>query len=129
MSTPRLFWLVICLFGPSFTHAPIDDIVPRGMSNASVEALWRERVRQAELNYTQASATAARIQKEYAEQPHTSDDHFALQQALRIEEETRQEYMHVLHLLTRLLVAGGKRTVLAALIWRGQQIILDAGRP
>ena len=73
---------------------------------SDVEAVWRERVRQAELKYTQASAHAAKVQKEYAHEPHTPDGAYAVQQALRVENETRQEYMHVLHLLTRLLVAG-----------------------
>ena len=78
------------------------------MSDASLETIWRERVRQAELKYTQASAHAAKVQKEYAHQPRTQDGSYALQHALRVENETRQEYMHVLHLLTRLLVAGEK---------------------
>ena len=78
------------------------------MRDISLEALWRERVQHAELKYTQASAHAAKIQREYAQQPHTADDDCALQKALRVENETRQEYLHVLYLLTRLLVAGEK---------------------
>lgn len=76
------------------------------MSEVGLEALWRERVRQAEAKYMQASAHAAKVQADYGQQPHTSDDHYVLQQALKVEDETRQEYMRVLHLLTRLLVAG-----------------------
>ena len=94
------------IFGSSFTTAWISAIVPRGMSDAGLEALWRERVRQAEVKYMQASAHAAKVQAEYGQQSHTSDDYYALQQALRVEDESRQEYMRVLHILTQLLVAG-----------------------
>ena len=76
------------------------------MGDARLQALWRERVHQAELKYTEASAHAAKVQQEYAREPHTPDGAYALQQALQVENETRQEYMRVLHLLTRLLAAG-----------------------
>ena len=64
-----------------------------------VEA-WRERVRQAEAKYTQASAVAAKIQDRYGNQPPPDP---ALQDALRVENAARAEYMEALEILTRLL--------------------------
>ena len=60
---------------------------------ASVDE-WRERVRQAELKYTQASAVAAEIQ---------ASGKGDLQYALRDEEAARAEYMQALEKLTGLL--------------------------
>ena len=57
---------------------------------------WRERVRQAELKYTQASARCCEMLTGNA-----PDD--AVQQALRDEEAARAEYMHALEKLAGLL--------------------------
>jgi hypothetical protein len=62
--------------------------------------VWRERVRFAEAKYTEASGIAAKIQDKHGEQPPPSD---ALQQALRDEEQARDEYMRALETLTGLL--------------------------
>ena len=72
-----------------------------------LQAEWQERVHQAELKYTQASAAAAKVQAEYkSQQPQTADRHYALQQALQVENDARHEYMRVLQIQTQLLVAG-----------------------
>jgi hypothetical protein len=71
------------------------------------EAIWRERARIAEEKYSAASAHCCQIQADYAgEHLPSADGNDALQQALKAETEARAEYMHVLHILSRLLVAG-----------------------
>jgi hypothetical protein len=65
---------------------------------------WRERLRQAQQQYMQASASAAKIQEEYAAQrPQTADGEYALQHALRAESLAREAYMKVLKVFTRML--------------------------
>jgi len=75
-------------FGSGFTPAFGDDIVP------PVLEVGRERVRQAELKYTQASARAAEIQ---------ASGNGDLQEALRQEEKARAEYLQALERLRGLL--------------------------
>ena len=60
------------------------------------ENIWRERVRQAEENYTKASARCCEMLT-----GNPLDD--ALEQALREEHETRAAYMHALERLADLL--------------------------
>lgn len=79
-----------------------------GMSEPRrLEAIWRERVHIAEEKYSLASAHCCKVQADYAGgQLPSPDGDYALQQAVKGEKEARAEYMKLLHILTRLLVAG-----------------------
>jgi hypothetical protein len=79
-----------------------------GMSEPRrLEAIWRERVHIAEEKYSLASAHCCKVQADYRDgQLPSPDGDYALQQAVKGEKEARAEYMKVLHILTRLLVAG-----------------------
>lgn len=67
--------------------------------------MWRGRLHTAEEKYRDASAEYLRRQEIYKSGSMPSaDSNYALQQALRLENEARAEYMRVLQAFTRLVL-------------------------
>ena len=85
-------------------------------SRREVEELWRDRLHAAEARYQSASQEYRRIQAEFqARTMPSADSNYALQQALRVENDARTDYVHVLQTFARLILhgespAGEKRT-------------------
>jgi hypothetical protein len=69
------------------------------------EETWLEKLRQAGERYRLAMAECRLIQGEYRSMP-SSDGNFALQEALRIENQCRAEYKKVLNTFHRLILYG-----------------------
>jgi len=67
--------------------------------------MWRERLHTAEKKYGDASAEYRRVQEicKSGSMP-SADSIYALQQALRVENEARAEYIRVLQAFTRLVL-------------------------
>ncbi|HEY1242726.1 MAG TPA: hypothetical protein VGF16_19325 [Bryobacteraceae bacterium] len=76
-------------------------------SKRQLEEIWRNRLNDAEHVYGIALANIQKIQAEYKSMP-SSDGNFALQQALKMQELARDQYMHVLQTFTRLVLYGEK---------------------
>lgn len=71
------------------------------------EEIWREKLRQAETRYQLAAAHSRQVEAECSGglMP-SSDGNFALQKALRVEDNARAEYVQVLRTFTRLILYG-----------------------
>jgi hypothetical protein len=71
------------------------------------EVIWREKLRQAESSYQTASAHTRQLRGDYTGGSiPAADGGFALQRALRFENDARLEYMRVLHTFTQLILHG-----------------------
>ncbi len=70
-----------------------------------LEAIWHQKLNEAEEAYGIALANIEKVQAEYKSMP-TSDGNFALQQALTFQEMARDEYTRVLQTFTRLVLYG-----------------------
>ena len=79
--------------------------MPERKSKRELEAIWRQKLNEAEEAYGIALANIEKIQAEYKLMP-TSDGNFALQQALNLQELARDEYTKVLQTFTRLVLYG-----------------------
>ncbi len=70
-----------------------------------LEAIWRQKLNEAEEAYGIALAHVQKIQAEYGSMP-TSDGNFDLEQALKFQEMATTEYARVLQTFTRLVLYG-----------------------
>ncbi len=69
--------------------------------------IWRGHLRAAQEKYSAASRRASQVQEDYKEgQPPSPDGVYALEQALRAENDARSKYMAVLEVYTHVLVHG-----------------------
>ena len=76
-------------------------------SRHEVEEAWRERLLAAQERYRSASEAYRRIQIEFqARSMSSADSNYALQQALRAENEARAAYVRVLNTFARLILQG-----------------------
>jgi hypothetical protein len=71
-----------------------------------LEAVWREKVRQARLKYQASSEAFNATWGEHFEQRLTADPTLAIQQARRREAADLEEYMHVLKGFSDLVLQG-----------------------
>lgn len=70
-----------------------------------IEAIWREKLHQAEQAYGTALAHTQKVQAEYDSMP-PSDGNLALEKAFRQQSQAMDEYVRVLQTFTRLILHG-----------------------
>ena len=73
----------------------------------ALEEMWRDRLHEAEDRFRNASEQYRRLQQQFQTGPvRPSVSKREVQEALRLENEARLEYMRVLQIFTRLVLRG-----------------------